>query len=135
MSGNGQAQHLTPRQLRSLETLLVSGDVSAAAAAARVSRKTIYGWIQEDAYRTALAEAETAALGAVGFALMRLAETAASTLRAAMEDDDAPLAARVRAAATVFQTLVRIREMTVVEARLAKLEQQMEESNGYFRAP
>ncbi len=74
------------------------------------------------AFTTALHAAEADALAAVSRRLVRLADTAATTLEAAMHDEAAPIATRVRAADAVLSRLLQLRELVVLESRVAELE-------------
>lgn len=115
-------ENLTPKQQRAVRVLLTTPDVAAAAKEAAVSRETVYRWMQVPAFSTALHAAEADALAAVSRRLVRLADTAASTLEAAMHDEATPAATRVRAADAVLSRLLQLRELVVLEARVAELE-------------
>lgn len=115
-------ENLTPRQQRAVRALLTTPDMAAAAKEAAVSRETVYKWMQVPAFSTALHAAEADALAAVSRRLVRLADTAATTLEAAMRDEATPIATRVRAADAVLSRLLQLRELVTLEERVRELE-------------
>lgn len=115
---------LTARQRAAIEQLLLTGDVSAAATAAHVSRETLYRWMKKDAFTAALHDAEADKLDALQRALVSLGERAAQVLRGAM-DGDAPVNAQVRAADIALGHLLKVRELVTLEERVRKLEEGM----------
>jgi hypothetical protein len=112
---------LPPKQLKAVEALLATGEVAAAAREAGVSRATLHRWLAEPAFRAAVREAEAKALDELSRLLIRLGRTAA-TLAKAMSDPAAPWATRVRAADASLGRLLQLRELAVLEARVAELE-------------
>jgi len=128
MSENATLGKLTPRQLsprqrRALESLLVTGDVTAAAAAAGVTRQTVHRWLALDVFKAALREGEAAKLEALSRSLVRLGDKATQALEGAL-DDAQPAAAglRVRSADIVLGRLLQLKELVDLEARVSALE-------------
>ena len=117
-----QAPNLTPRQLKAVEALLITGEVAQAATAARVTRETVYKWLRLPHFQQAVSEAEGRALQTLAGRLVGLGELAALTLENVMADLDASPAARVMAASKVIDALLRLRELVTLEARIAALE-------------
>jgi len=78
--------------------------------------------MQVSVFTTALHAAEADALAAVSRRLVRLADTAATTLEAAMHDEATPVATRVRAADAVLSRLLQLRELVSLEERVRELE-------------
>lgn len=115
-------ENLTAKQQRAVRALLTAPDVSAAAKDAGVSRETVYKWMQVPTFTTALHAAEADALAAVSRRLVRLADTAATTLETAMSDATTPAATRVRAADAVLSRLLQLRELIDLEGRVRELE-------------
>ncbi len=116
------ADNLTLKQQRAVRALLTTPDVASAAKDAGVSRETVYKWMQVSVFTTALHAAEADALAAVSRRLVRLADTAATTLETAMHDEATPVATRVRAADAVLSRLLQLRELVVLEERVQELE-------------
>jgi hypothetical protein len=113
---------LTTKQRRAIEGLLLTGSVAGAAGHAGCTRDSIYRWAKQPVFAQELREAEAAAVEAVSRRLLRLADTAADALDAAMTGDASPPAVRVRGAAVVLGALLRIRELCTLESRLLQLE-------------
>lgn len=113
---------LTPKQRKAVEALLVSGDITQAAQAAGVARDTLYRWLRQDDFRSALKTAEAASIENLARELVRLGEKAARTLDEAMTAEDATTSARVRAADIVISKLLQLREMVDLEKRVQELE-------------
>lgn len=122
MTRNVTDSILSPRQRKAVEALLVTGDVSAAAKEAGVSRESLYRWLKQPAFLEAVREAEARALDELSRLLVRLGRSAATTLAKAMGDAETPAATRVRAADVVLARLLQLRELATLEARVADLE-------------
>lgn len=112
---------LSPAQLKAIETLLTCGSVSEAASAANVTTNTIYRWMKDDAFLTALRAAEGVAIAGLSRALAGLGESATSVLRAALGEDQ-KMNTRLRAVEIVIGNLLRLRELVDLEERVATLE-------------
>ncbi len=117
---------LSPKQRRALEALFTQGDVSGAAKAAGVSRQSLYRWLGEPGFSTALRKAESMALDGLSRTLVRLGDKAAGALEAALDDDEAPHSVKLRAADVVTGRLLQVRELVTIEQRLAAIEQALE---------
>ena len=116
---------LKPRQRKALEVLITTGEITQAAAAANVARKTVYAWLNEPEFKQALADAESLALESISRALLALGEQATDTLRAAMADKAAPAATRVRAADITLARLENMRQLAEFDARLKVIEENL----------
>lgn len=116
------ADNLTLKQRKAITALMTQPDTAAAARAAGVSRDTLYRWLAEPAFQSALRKAEAAAIAAVSRSLVRLAERAAATLEGAMSDEAATASVRVRAADAVLGRLLQVRELVDLETRVQELE-------------
>lgn len=127
--GIGETENLTPEQVRALAALLEHGDKSKAARAARVSRSTLYRWLQDPVFQAALEEATRQALREFSRALVRLAAKAAQALDAALSADQ-DIQIRLRAADIVTGRLVAVRDLIDIEERLAALEAAHAENAG-----
>jgi len=114
---------LTPKQRKAVAALLTTGEVTAAAREAEVSKDTLYRWLKQPVFLAAVRQAEAAALDELSRLLVRLGRTAAATLAKAMSDPVAPYPTRVRAADAALGRLLQVRELATLEARVAELEQ------------
>ncbi len=115
-------QNLTLKQRKAVSALLTEPDTTAAAKAAGISRDSIYRWLAESAFQTALRDAEAGAIAAVSRSLVRLAERAAATLDRAMTDPAAASSTKVRAADVILARMLQLREGAVLEERVRELE-------------
>jgi transposase-like protein len=122
MPTNRTPEHLTPKQRKAVEALLTTGEVTAAAKEAGVSKDTLYRWLKQPLFTQAVREAEARALDDLSRLLVRLGRTAAATLAKAMSDPAAPWATRVRAADASLGRLLQLRELATLEARVVELE-------------
>lgn len=113
---------LTPEQLKALTALLEHGDKSKAAKAAKVSRTTLYRWMNQDpAFQAALDAATRQALKEFSLTLTRLAAKAAQALDDALGSGQ-EMRDRLRAADIVTGRLLAVRELVDLEERLKRLE-------------
>jgi hypothetical protein len=131
MTKNVTPPALTPKQRKAIEALLITGDVSAAAKEAGISRESLYRWMKQPPFMTAVREAEARALDELSRLLVRLGRSAATTLAKAMSDAEVPVSTRVRAADVVLARLLQLRELATLESRVKDLEAWagIEESN------
>src|SRR5688572_243098 len=108
MQQNATLRSLSPKQLKAVESLLATGEVSAAAKEIGVNRATLYRWMSEPAFLDAVREAESRALDDLSRLLVRLGRTAVATLAKAMSDPKTPYATRVRAADASLSRLLQL---------------------------
>ena len=116
---------LTPRQEQSITALLVQGSLQAAAAASGINEKTLRSWLRDDAaFQIAYREARRAVVQHAITQVQHATGEAVETLRAVMQDAEAPASAKVSAAKTILDTAVKAVELEDLEARITALEQQ-----------
>ena len=115
--------NLTPKQHKAVESLLTTWDTTAAAAAAGVSRDTLYKWMRSKEFRQALQDATRASLENLSRGLVTLGTKAMTVLSDALDDTTAPAAAKVRAAEIVLTKILALRELVDLEERITALEQ------------
>jgi hypothetical protein len=121
MADNGT--ELTTRQRRTIAALLAAKDVREAAKQARVPERTLYTWMTEPAFKTALYEAEGHLIDAATRKLLRYQDAALTTIITIMADKLILPAVRLRAAQTILEQLLKLRELRDIEGRLAALEE------------
>ncbi len=121
MSENGTEKKLSSAQYRALTALLTNGNVTSAALEANVGRTTIYRWQHDPVFVAALREAEQEAVAGLARSLAGLGDSAASTLRAALDPSE-KITIRLRAAEIVIDNLLKLRELVTLEARIEALE-------------
>ena len=113
---------LTPKQMKAVEALMLTGETASAATAAKVTRNTLYRWMKQPDFQAAVRDAEAQAIDEVSRVLIRLSKSAVGTLAAAMAERDAPIGPRIRAADITLSRLLQVRELAVLEDRLTALE-------------
>ncbi|MBM3187536.1 MAG: hypothetical protein FJZ90_02315 [Chloroflexi bacterium] len=109
-----------------MESLLTTGDVTEAAAAAGVVRQTVHRWLDQDAFKAALREGEAAKLEALSRSLVRLGDKATQALEGTLDDVAAPAGVKVRTADIVLARLLQLKELVNLEQRVAALEETLE---------
>jgi hypothetical protein len=115
---------LSTKQQKAIAALLVSKDVQSAAIQAGVSERTLHRWINEDdPFRSALRAAEAQAIDDAVRRLVGAANSALNVLMVLMLDQKTPAAVRLRAAISVLEQLVKLRELNNLEQRIARLEE------------
>jgi hypothetical protein len=115
---------ITPIQMKAIRVLLTKGSISAALRIVGVSRTTLYRWCNEDAaFRAVLRSHTRAILDNTTRNLVMAAEDCVTLLTSVVNDPDATLTHRLRAADSVLNHLVRLVALSDMESRLAALEQ------------
>jgi hypothetical protein len=114
---------LTAKQQRAIAALLSESSVLAAAQRAGVPPRTLFTWLRDpgfvEEYRGARREVVTQAIAK----LQGIASQAVVALADVVNDSAAPPQARVSAAKTVLDVVVKATEVEDLTARLEKLEQ------------
>ena len=121
MSENGSpSDTLTTQQRRAIRALLTCKTLQEAATTAQIAERTLYRWMQDADFRAALFAAEGELIDGATRRLLRLQDSAIDVL------DDLLTATgdavKLRAAQTVLDHLLRLRELRDIETRLAALE-------------
>ena len=89
---------LTPRQHRAVESLVVCTSIPSAAKHAGVGKRTLYRWLQEEEFQSAVRRVRQLSLTQLATHFQHMAGRAAGTLDEIMEDKNATSASRVSAA-------------------------------------
>lgn len=118
-------EKLSPSQQRAIAAMLTARTIGEVAAAAGVSERTINRWQQDPLFRTELTQAEGAAIDGAVRKLIVLQTHAIATVASVMADETQLASVRLRAAQTVLENVLRLRELRNVEARLAALENKL----------
>lgn len=112
---------LTGRQLAAIARLMAGDNVTRAAEACGIPRRTLTRWLTEDTFTRALEAAQTAAIAdSVRHLAGALSEASAAVIRLARESEDEAI--RLRAALAVVSMYRELRDAGDLEARLAALE-------------
>jgi hypothetical protein len=121
-----QQTKLGPKKENAIAALLSQRNAEEAARAVGVTARTLYRWMQDQAFSAAYREAKRAAFSQAIARLQTMTTAAVSTLGKVMVDQNAPAASRVRAASSVLDFAAKAMEIEDLEARLAALEQSVE---------
>lgn len=113
-------ENLTPKQRQAVAALLETPTVATAARTVGVSRETVYKWLKQDAFVQAVQDAEAERLQAVQRGLLAGAEGALIVILNLLRSDSESV--RLRASIAILEQVIRLRELTTLEARLAALE-------------
>ena len=111
---------LTAKQTRAIGALLQARNVTQAAELAAVSYRSLNRWLADPVFKKALTQAESETLDAATRRLAGLGEEAVSCLSDLMRAESETV--RLRVAQTVFDLLIRLKEVHDFEKRLTDLE-------------
>ncbi|MBI4563852.1 MAG: hypothetical protein HY716_04065 [Planctomycetes bacterium] len=114
---------LTPRQRRAIPFLVASPTREAGCEAAGVSRSTLSEWLRQPAFAGALEAAEDAAFREALGRVQKATGKAAAALEALLESGTESV--RLRAAVELLGVALRVRDVVVLEERLASLESRL----------
>ena len=113
---------LSRRAEQAILALLEHSTPEKAAAAAGISRVTLWRWLRKPEFRRALLEARSEAFSQAIGRLQHASSAAAAALLRIMCDTRAPAASRVRAAQCVLDSTARGIALQDLEMRLRELE-------------
>ncbi len=116
-------ESLPANQRRAVRALLIKQTIEGAAKFANVGESSLYRWLTDDSFRSALIEAEGDALNTATRSLVAISELAVSVITQLLIDRDAPPMVRLHAAQTVLSHMMKMVELRNFEARLSVLEQ------------
>jgi hypothetical protein len=105
-----------------LERLLSGDGIADAALAVGRSERTVRRWLADAALQTRLSECQAERFKLLGAALVGQAQKAVGVLGAVLDDDKAPVYARVGAAKAVLDAALKVAELVELESRIAALE-------------
>jgi hypothetical protein len=120
-------EKLSRKQEQTIAVLLTCDSLTAAAAGCGIAEATLHRWLKEPDFQTAYREARRQVVQHAITQVQRATGEAVETLRAVMQDADAPASARVSAARVVLETAVKAVELEDLESRIAALESQSQE--------
>lgn len=113
---------LKPKQIKALEAILEGDTIRIAAVKAGISERQVYRWLDQDDFRKAVKDGTRNILSRIEARLIALSDTAATTLKAIMDDPEAPLNVKRLAAWNVLEVAPRWREANDLEDRIAEIE-------------
>lgn len=116
---NGQ---LTPRQSKAIEVLLTSRSIQHAADTLGLGYKTLLRWLEDPLFKAALTAAEGESLDCATRRLASLGDAAITTMEKIMANGESENT-RLRAAQSVLDNLLKMRELRGIEERISRLEE------------
>lgn len=118
------SQEISTKQHNAIVALLEKPTVEQAAESAGISSKTIYRWMEEPGFRSALSSAEEGVLDESTRRLMQLSSQAIDALENVMHNPSQEGASNKRLAAlAMLDQLCKFRELRNLEERLSTLEE------------
>jgi len=117
---------LTRLQEKAIEGLLATDTRAAAADYAGCSERSIYKWLNEPIFKTALLQRENTLRREVGRLLAMDAKQARKVIKEIMADDHSEPNLRVRAGQILLSYMIKTQDQTDIEARLSALEAKAE---------
>lgn len=127
-------QTLTPKQIAALGALLAGKNRTEAAKEVGVARSTITLWLQDPAFKQALAEGQAALLDELNRRLLAAGGDAVSYLGKVLKKPDSQQLG-VKAADVTLRRLLQTRELTEIEQRLVALERGLAKDENKPEAP
>ena len=120
----GHGEKLSRKQDTFISALLTTPTLADAAHTVGIGEVTAWRWLKEPTVQTAYREVRRAVVTQAIAQVQRATGEAVETLRAVMQDPEAPASAKVSAARTILETAVKAVELEDLEARIAALEAQ-----------
>lgn len=132
MAQNGTpTPDLSTRQRRAIAALLSERDITGAARAARVGRRSLVRWLSEPSFRGALIKAEGEAIDQATRRLVGFQDSAVGKLGSLITSGGSEYI-QLKAAQSVVDYLLKLRELRNLESRIHALEEVIfaEQSDG-----
>lgn len=121
---------LRPKQQKALDALLEHGNITAAAEAAGVNRKTLHEWLREDDFQAAVRDATGATVRTLGMRLNAEVDASVTKMVALRDDPKTPPSVQLRAADMIVTHARELHELQVIEDRLSAIETALAIRNG-----
>ncbi len=124
-------EQLTTKQNKTIEALLLTNTIDRAAKRANVSEASIYRWMKQKSFQTALRAARRDILAHTTTRLQQMSVRALDTLENVMDDQKASSASRVSASRLAMDMMYRGAAIDDIIERLKTLEaQRLSHQNG-----
>ncbi len=123
-------KHLSGRQIKAIPIILQTDSYTEAARQIGVRREAIYRWLKDEQFKEELHVARREMVKDSFLRIQRSANDAIATLVEVCRDKEAPPSARVSAAGTILNYVVRSFELEDVESRLETLEISIKHKKG-----
>ncbi len=124
-------EQLTTLQNKTIEALLLTNTIDRAAKRANVSEASIYRWMKQESFQTALRKARRDILAHTTTRLQQMSVRALDTLENVMDDQKASSASRVSASRLAMEMMYRGAAIDDIIERLKTVEgKQLSHQNG-----
>ena len=125
MTTKGHGEKITRKQELAIAALVSEPSIGRAAEKVGIAKKTLWRWLQTDAFRTAFRKTKMELVRHAMAQIQAAMSEATETLRQVMVDMDATPSARVSAAKAVLDLGLKAREIENLEVRIEKLEKNL----------
>lgn len=122
--GDVMNKELTIGQQRAIEALMLTNTIVLAAERAKVSERSIYRWLNQEHFQTALMQVRRNALAYTSTRLQQMSASAVGTLQGVLNDAKASPTSRVSAARLSLDMMYRGLFLDDIVQRLYTLESQ-----------
>lgn len=129
-ANTSQEAKTTPKQDAFIQALLAGNTIVTAASVAGCNEKTAHQWLKLPHVQTAYREAQHQLFDESILHIMSDIDEARTTLKAIMKDENASPSVRVRAAQIILEQAIEAHKVTVLETKIAELEELVKERNG-----
>lgn len=121
MTGHGEK--LTRKQESAIAALISEPTVMQAAGKAGVGETTLWRWMKQPEFQSAYRDARRQVMNTAIGRIQDACSQAVETLRAIMQDTEAPASSRVSAAKSILDVAFKAVELQDIEERITQLEQ------------
>lgn len=129
-NGTVSENQITPQQQRAIACLLAAKSVADAAKSAGVPLRTLFRWLSQDAFVTALRAAERELIATAARRLVAMQSDALDRVAALIAADAAVKdEVRLRASVAVLDFAIKLRMLSDLEKRITQLETSMHEQH------
>lgn len=125
MADTGMEKRLTPKQKKTIFALLSTKNITSAAAKVGVGERTIYRWMGDPSFKAGLLSAEGEIIDQATRRLLTLHDQAINVFDQIMSNDACSPGTKLRAAQSILDYLLKLRELRNLESRLAALEEKV----------
>lgn len=116
---------LSTPQRKAIDALTSGATKIQAAAAARRTERTVNRWLGEPLFAGTIQAITDLSISDASRRLAAMLEDAIGVLSDIMRDDDVPVAIRMKAASSIIEHMIRLREHGDLAERVARLEEQL----------
>lgn len=127
----GHGEKLSRKQEAAIAALLSESTVAQAAGKAGVGEVTLWRWLKEPGFKAAYREARQQVVDTAIGRIQEVCSEAVETLRAVMQDAQAPASSRVAAAKSILEMAMKAVETQDLEERIAVLEEVTRENRRF----